>query len=227
MREYGRPVPSIRGAANRLLRRGHPRQFGNSASYWDERYRRRGNSGAGSYGKLAAFKAEVVNEVAAGRPVIEWGSGDGSQLAWFDVPSYIGVDVSPAAVEAWRLRYSSDQKRQFLTLEEAHNLRPRAPISLSLDVVYHLVEDAAFEGHMHDLFVSATDTVLIYSSNFEDNGQSAPHVRHRLFTDWVKRNAVQWALREHIPNRYPWDPQRPDTTSFSEFYIFNRTCQNR
>ena len=32
-----------------------------SAQYWRDRYRAGGNSGAGSYGRLAGFKAEIVN----------------------------------------------------------------------------------------------------------------------------------------------------------------------
>ena len=41
------------------------KSFAGSAAYWEERYRRGGNSGAGSYGKLAEFKAEVINDFVA------------------------------------------------------------------------------------------------------------------------------------------------------------------
>lgn len=36
--------------------------FHHSNQYWEDRYRRGGNSGGGSYGRLAAFKAEVPND---------------------------------------------------------------------------------------------------------------------------------------------------------------------
>ena len=64
-----------------------------SAQYWRDRYRSGGNSGAGSYGRLADFKAEIVNafvrehDVAS---VIEFGSGDGAQLALADYPTLSG-----------------------------------------------------------------------------------------------------------------------------------------
>jgi hypothetical protein len=35
--------------------------FKNSSYYWDQRYRTGGNSGAGSYGRLAEFKACFMN----------------------------------------------------------------------------------------------------------------------------------------------------------------------
>ena len=43
--------------------------FRGSAAYWDARYRAGGNSGAGSYGRLAAFKAEVLNEFVRRRGI--------------------------------------------------------------------------------------------------------------------------------------------------------------
>ena len=37
-------------------------RFPGSAQYWDERYATGGTSGSGSYNRLAAFKAEILNE---------------------------------------------------------------------------------------------------------------------------------------------------------------------
>lgn len=33
----------------------------NSRNYWNDRYKNRGNSGSGSYNKLAEFKTEIIN----------------------------------------------------------------------------------------------------------------------------------------------------------------------
>jgi hypothetical protein len=33
-------------------------------TYWEQRYKSGGNSGAGSYGKLASFKGEIINDFA-------------------------------------------------------------------------------------------------------------------------------------------------------------------
>ncbi len=57
--------------------------FPGSNKYWTQRYAEGGNSGAGSYGKFARFKAEVINKFVSEREiksVIEFGCGDGNQL---------------------------------------------------------------------------------------------------------------------------------------------------
>src|SRR5579859_8234848 len=71
-----------RSAAVEAVRR--QLQFRGSSTYWEERYRAGGNSGAGSYGRLAEFKAEVLNGFVHSRgirSVVEFGCGDGAQLA--------------------------------------------------------------------------------------------------------------------------------------------------
>jgi len=71
--------------------------FANTGDYWQQRYARGGNSGDGSYGKLADFKAEVLNEAVKElgiTSVIEFGCGDGNQLTLANYPAYTGVDTS-------------------------------------------------------------------------------------------------------------------------------------
>src|ERR1700754_3603743 len=84
--------------------------FTSSAEYWEERYRYGGNSGAGSYNRLAAFKANVLNEFVAAndiRSVIEFGSGDGAQLELAKYPDYTGVDVSDTVLDVTRLKFAA------------------------------------------------------------------------------------------------------------------------
>jgi len=77
------------------------RIFPGSATYWEKRYISKKNSGAGSYGRLADFKAEVLNKFVADNlveTVIEYGVGDGNQLSLAKYPNYIGFDVSQTAI---------------------------------------------------------------------------------------------------------------------------------
>lgn len=197
--------------------------FRTSGEYWEQRYRSGGNSGAGSYSRLATFKAEVLNDFVATRPigtVIEIGSGDGAQLALAEYPSYTGIDVSQVAVESTRRRFADDASKRFLHTTEV-TATDRAELALSLDVIYHLVEDAVFDSYLRQLFDAATKYVIVYSSNTE-KFWSSPHVRHREFTRWVEDNRSDFALVETIPNRYPYDKADPDNTSFADFYIFER-----
>ena len=232
MKRWGdrlRSVPAIGPAAlfiYKAIRRARcPRKgFPGSAEYWESRYARVGTSGAGSYDRLAAFKAEVINEWVQQHglaTVIEFGCGDGNQLALARYERYLGFDVAKSAIDKCRSAFQGDPTKTFRLMAEYSG--EQADLSLSLDVIYHLVEDAVFDRYMHRLFGAARKFVVIYSSNDESPGRTtrpAPHVRHRRFSDWVERNAPAWKLRSHVPNRFPYDPSDPAHTSYADFYIY-------
>jgi SAM-dependent methyltransferase len=191
-----------------------------SAAYWDTRYRSGGDSGAGSGGRLAAYKAGVINGLVAERriaSVLDLGCGDGRLLELLRVPSYVGVDVSPAVLARCALRYPAHRFVPFHALEEL----PPADLALSIDVIFHLVEDPVFASHMAALFRHAGRFVLIYASNV-DMAWPAPHVRHRRFTDHVEATQPDWRLLAHEPNPLPFDPARPEETSFADFFLYGR-----
>jgi len=195
------------------------RVFEGSSGYWERRYRAGRNSGAGSYGRLARFKADTLNRFVASHgilSVVEFGCGDGAQLGLAEYPRYLGLDVSATAVEACRRRFESDGTKRFGILGADVG---RHDLSLSLDVIYHLVEDDVFERHMEALFDSSSRFVAIYASNREEKTPE-PHVRHRRFTDWIDRNRRDWRLIEKIPNAFPFDPRNSDETSFADFHFF-------
>lgn len=192
-----------------------------SSDYWDRRYRIGGNSGAGSYGRLAKFKAEFLNTFIREHQVssvIEYGCGDRAQLDLARYPSYLGIDVSTKAVDICRTRFAGDESKRFMQLD---GVTPDlvADLSLSLDVIYHLVEDSTFDAYMRLLFESARNFVIVYSSNVEEEC-SAKHVRHRQFTRWVEQNKPNWHLSLILKNRYPFDPEDPEQTSFADFYVY-------
>jgi hypothetical protein len=198
-----------------------------SARYWERRYRKGGNSG--SFGDSAAFKAEIVNTFVAGhdiQSVIEFGSGDGNLLQHMRYPGYTGVDVSHSAVQRCRNLYRQDKTKRFLLAQPGADYG-RHDLALSLDVIYHLVEDSVFEAYMRDLCRAATRFVMIYSSNGDPlNGTFDwyPHVRHRRFTDWMDANQSGWILIEKIPNRSPFRRENDvEYGSFSDFYIYGKT----
>jgi SAM-dependent methyltransferase len=196
--------------------------FKNSASYWARRYRRHGNSGEGSYGELALFKAEVLNNFVkrnSVESVIEFGCGDGNQLSLANYPQYTGVDITREAVLHCRGIFAKDTTKQFFHASEYSG--EQADLAVSLDVIFHLVEDDVFAQYMHQLFSAATKYVMVYSSNTGALFAEYPHVRHREFTKWVENNAPNWRLAETIPNRYPVG-LRSRETSFAHFFIFTQ-----
>lgn len=198
----------------------HP--FDSSESYWIRRYAAGGNSGDGSYNHLATFKAEVINQFVddhAITTVIEYGCGDGNQLTLANYPSYLGFDVSPQAIKTCREKFADYPTFQFHLVDDYKD--QTAMLTLSLDVIFHLVEDDVFDQYMQRLFDSAEKFVGIYSSNLEQNPPDAPHVRHRKFTDWIEENRPMWQQSAFVPNRYPYSGNNR-TGSFADFYFFTR-----
>lgn len=212
-------ISSIKKLLSRL-------KFTESNDYWDKRYLAGGNSGIGSYGRLAAFKAEVINQIIdeyAVSSAIEFGCGDGNQLEQFHFSRYIGLDVSPSAIGRCAQKFNDHKNRSFLLYQGAAFADNagvlRSEVSMSLDVIYHLVEDSVFETYMRHLFQSASMLVLIYSSNKNGSFTSA-HVRERKFTDWIDVNQPDWRLIKHIPNRFPPGFDENPEVSFADFYLF-------
>lgn len=176
-----------------------PKFFPGSETYWNQRYVDGGTSGKGSYDRFAVFKAEVVNGFVAihdVKSVIEFGCGDGGQLMLANYPKYIGFDVSEAAIALCQEKFGSDITKSFHLRKEYRGAT--ADLALSLDIIYHLVEDDVFENHMAILFSSADRYVIVYSSNMDKNPWfGSAHVKHRKFTDWVAEKRANWKLIEY------------------------------
>lgn len=188
--------------------------------YWDERYKNNRNSGAGSYGQLAEFKADVINKFVKDydiQTVAEFGCGDGNQLSLANYPTYIGYDVSNYIVEQCKNIFKHDCTKNFYHISK-YNPRIVSELTLSLDVIFHLVEDKVFEDYMTKLFESSYRYVIIYSSNNKHLKSKSLHVRHRTFTDWIDTSA--WRQIGFIPNKYPFNKDYLSTTSFADFYFY-------
>ena len=201
--------------------------FDNSHNYWERRYSAKGNSGAGSYGKLAEFKASVINKFVAAnkiKSVVEFGCGDGNQLTLAKYPSYIGIDVSKTAIKLCKDKFNKDATKSFFTVADAQDTN--AELSMSLDVIYHLIEDEIYHDYMTELFKSSKSYVCVYSSNFDDSfAGGATHVRHREFTRWVQQNAPDFQMIYEVKNIYPYDVNDPNNTSLADFFFFKRKNQ--
>ncbi len=209
----------------KMLRDGN-RLGVSSGSFWENHYQKNGNSGTGSYGRLAEFKAEIVNrflEKEQIQTVIEIGCGDGNQISLIHYQSYTGVDVSDFIIEKNRIRYQEDKTKQFFCAETDREKYStfRYEMAISMDVIFHLLEDSVFYRYMDDLFAFAERFVIIYSSNHEEYTRW-PEYRHRNFMSYIQEKISGWELQQFIPNRYPYKIGMEETTSASDFYIFKK-----
>jgi hypothetical protein len=192
--------------ANKVVNRNFKRKFSNSALYWEHRYANEGNSGMGSYGDLAIYKAKILNQFVADNgieTVIEFGCGDGHQLGLMKFPSYVGLDVSVTAIEKCSALFKDDATKSFFMYNQTGFIDYlhffTAELAISLDVIYHLVEDEVYEYYMDQLFAAASKFVIIYA--WDEEGEKKGHVRHRKFSTWIADKKKDWSLLQKIDNK--------------------------
>lgn len=201
-------------AVRRLLFRG-------SGRYWERRYATGGGSGAGSSGAAARWKADVVNAWVREygvESVVDYGCGDGNQLALAEYPRYLGLDRSPTAIRTCIARFRDDRTKSFLHYDPEVLSDPArwlcADLALSMEVLFHLVEDDVFEDYLRRLFGSAQRFVAICSID-TSGGEGSPHERYRRFTEWIRANSPQWQLLRRV------DPPRA-VDLMSSLYLYAR-----
>lgn len=194
-------------------------RFRNSQTYWEKRYLAGGTSGPGSYALQSQYKADFINrfveekEIAS---VIEFGCGDGNQLGLAEYPQYLGIDVAASAVRRCIEAFGHDNSKSFITCDVRAFADParflHADLGLSLDVVFHLVEDEAFDAYMHALFNAADRFVIIYARDREAR-DAGRHVRWRRYTPWIETNITGWKLMRVEPG---------PAAEYQDFHVFAR-----
>jgi hypothetical protein len=190
-----------------------------SVDYWKKRYASGGNSGSGSYGRLAEFKAESLNsfimenEIAS---IVEYGSGDGNQLGFMEIEKYLGLDVSPDAIAKTSEMYRDDLTKTFRVYEPDTfqvTKSETGDLSISMDVILHLTEDSRYESYMANLFESATRFVGIFNTATDIQlPNMAKHNRFRDHRQWVSKEASSFTeiLSDVLPDSYGY----PGETGF-------------
>lgn len=163
----------------------------NVIRYWNDRYLDGKGSGKGSRGRQANRKAAHINRLIRQRhvgSVIDWGCGDGRVASRIHVGRYVGVDVSEAALGL--ARAAADGPGRSWHLYDGRIAPPvgTADLALSLDVIFHLVDDDLYRRHLELVFGSAP-LVCIHASNRDEAGRE--HVLHR---EWTRDVPAGWRI---------------------------------
>ena len=211
----------------RLLGRNTSESF-DSANYWESRYKSGGNSGEGSYDRYAEFKADVINEFLGEKNItraIEFGCGDGNQASLINYKEYIGLDVSETIVQKCIRKFQSDKNKSFFLYRGNAFSDPlgvfRCDLSLSLDVLYHLIEKDVYLEYIKNLFSVSNKYVVIYSSNI--NVPQRSHELHREFLKDVEYLFKdKWVIENTIINKYPAKNIDDLSGSMANFYFFRK-----
>lgn len=191
--------------------------FFDSSKYWEERYVNGGNSGNGSYGFLAEYKRDFLNQFIVENNInslLEYGCGDCNQLSMIDCDEIIGVDVSKTAIDICEKLLPNSK---FITISKGKFPKIKTDLLLSLDVIYHLIEDEVYDEYIKNIVNHGSEFLIIYSANFEDDGNFSKHVKPRNFT---KHNLLNqsYKLLKIVKNKYKSIDH--NSGSFSDWYIF-------
>jgi SAM-dependent methyltransferase len=204
------------------IKRTLKRLFFKSSAYWENRYKTGGNSGAGSYNQIAQDKGNFINGFIQEHNIkrlLDYGCGDGNQLGYIKVENYLGVDISKTAVALCREKHKHRPNTAFLVYDpqtfqsEAARFGPE--LTLSMDVIFHLVEDEVFANYIRELFGSSRRYVVIYSTNF-DRKYESPHQVDRAFTNYISDAIPDWELVKIIDNPH----KNKDT--FCDYFVYAR-----
>lgn len=195
----------------------------NSKEYWEDRYSNGRNSGDGSYGKLAEFKADIINKIIVEnkiKHVTELGCGDGNQLSKFKISKYTGFDVSDTVVDKCKDLYKDDPTKIFSS--NMHDL-VKSDMTLSLDVLYHLVEDSVYFEYLHNLFNLSSNIVIVYTFNKSAKDvKFNSHLRYRDYGEVIEfASSKGFKLSNIVKNKYPYDP-KTKKGSYADFLIFKK-----
>lgn len=193
----------------------------NVQKYWEYRYKTGGNSGAGSYGDCANFKAAIISSYIKSnnvKSVIDLGVGDGNVLTLLDdqYQDYYGLDISKVIIKNVEKKFPHRKFYHYNgSLKEYQKLKiPPADLVLSLDVIFHLTDDQVFDSYMNILWQSSRKAMIVYSSNNEMPSK-ANHVKHRKWTDWLENRFKGLYSSQLITHPYK-------DKSFSDVYIIEK-----
>jgi len=194
---------------NKVLRKlGIKRDNIDYKSYWEKRYKKGGHSGKGSYGILAKYKAEVVNSFIKKnsiKTVIEFGSGDGNQIKLMDYKNYIGLDISQSAIDRCNELFQDDPTKKFVLYDPTsfkQDKRYRSDLVLSLDVLYHILDDKDYSKTIEDMLSVADKYIIFYTTLFDDDKKQFGHIKSRD----VRKELKKYKNLEIIKiekNKYP------------------------
>ena len=190
------------------------------AGFWVNRSSNDGPSADGSTRRLNLFKSEFLNSIIQKyeiESVLDFGCGQSSILESLKVDEYLGFDPNSKVINSLREKYSLDFSKRFQS--DLCDLESKELV-ISFDVIYHLIEDSAYEEYMKLLFALSRRYVLIYSSNSDQNDSGyvfVPNIKHRYFQ---KEVPIEFKILEQHENLFPYSLLNPEGTSWSNFYLY-------
>lgn len=211
--------------------------------YWEKRLRQHfdligaGHAGLGLHYNACLYKARLealekglasIQRTLQGARVLEVGCGTGFYTEYCfrqAVRKYVGMDITSVSVETLRERYPEFHFIQADITKET--IEEDFDVVLAADVLFHIVDDAAFERAVQNLCsVLSPNGLLIISDVFPKfTVQVAPHVRLRSLDEYnrlLNENHIRLVLIEPIFAVLQPPPFVPHTSWFWKGYALLR-----
>lgn len=189
----------------------------NAKEYWNDRYRNGGDSGDGSYGKLAAFKAEIINKFIKDHKIdsiIDYGCGDGNQIKLIDCKKYVGLDISEVIIGFNLYEFKNDKSKQFIVHNPEDEIKGNADLVICLDVLYHILDESEFIKSLKDIFQCSSKYVILYTNILNSDIKTASHIKYRNIFKYLYK-VPNFKIIEIIKQKYPEE-------SYSNFIILKK-----
>jgi SAM-dependent methyltransferase len=210
-----------------------------TAGYWERRYLHGGFSGAGSRGESLSQKIGFAHTVygdvqkEGGCGVLDLGCGDGRFAAGFvkfgleeqvNFTAYRAVDISPKALEIaeefCRHNVPPEEVNRHMSFELFRPDRPEQPITpgvfglgLSLEVIFHILEDDIYDLYMRTLFDRCRTVFIQTAADPEPVRTAGDHIVWRDTQEWVWTHRPEAVCIHHIPRPF-------GDRSFSDFFVY-------
>jgi len=154
----------------------------NYKTYWEDRYKKGQNSGSGSYGQNADFKAEIVNRVIDEykcKDMVEFGCGDANQMNLFKRIPYVGYDISPTIITQNRAKYKNMKDVIFQDIDMGCTFDKFKDISICVDVLFHLTIEEDWLKLIDHVCNAAKKVIVITTNTEEVKEEYFPHVNFK------------------------------------------------
>lgn len=173
--------------------------------YWEDRYKKGGTSGSGSYGKLAEYKADVINNFIKEnkiRSIIEFGCGDGNQLKLMHYGKYVGLDISKSAIDRCKITFAEDKTKSFRTYAPGKPENIKADLVVCLDVLYHILDYGDYMQTLKDIAGASKRYIILYTSTFAQENSKSGHIKRRdVISDLNEIKGIR--ILKITKNKYP------------------------
>jgi len=178
-------------------------EYNFSFKYWENRYNSGGNSGNGSYGEGLKNKALLLNNLINKydlKSISDVGCGECTLLPYLQgIRKYYGYDISPTVLSKISKNNQDGFSKEFILLTNNTKI-VSSDLVLSLEVIFHQVNDDEYLDYMRKLVNSNGEYLLILTMNegiLKTNHIKNRHIKYRDISKFM--DSTNYSLVEKFP----------------------------